>query len=277
MKIEFQSTDAFSIDEIVAAMNRCFEGYIIPVHVDRPSLAQMLGVDTIDLTASLIGRAGGDTVALALVARRGWTCRLAAMAVAPNLRRLGVGHSLVNLLLTQACGRGDREFVLECIEQNPAGLRLYENAGFAKVRRLVGYVADAIEPASNQSIKEIDLAEVGSFVAIHCLQNLPWQISAQTIAAMSPPNKAFQLVDSIIAITDPNAETLTIRAIVTKPESRRRGSATRLIRALSALFPGRKWRIPAVCPEEIPEAFFAKLGFRRGEISQWQMRSDLTD
>ena len=49
----------------------------------------------------------------------------------------------------------------------------------------------------------------------------------------------------------------------------------RLLRALSARFPGKQWRFSIVIPEEIPEAFFSKLNFRKDRLSQIQMARTL--
>ncbi|MCU0564782.1 MAG: ribosomal protein S18-alanine N-acetyltransferase [Desulfobacterales bacterium] len=69
------------------------------------------------------------------------------VAVAPELRRRGIGGALVAEFLRQARGRGMRSAVLEVGAANAAALALYRAAGFetAGVRR--GYYAGGREDA----------------------------------------------------------------------------------------------------------------------------------
>jgi predicted GNAT family acetyltransferase len=62
--------------------------------------------------------------------------------------------------------------------------------------------------------------------------------------------------------------------IVVKPESRGQGQASRLVRALMFQFPGKKWNVAAVCPEELG-GLFERMGFARESLSQLQMEASL--
>ena len=74
-------------------MTRSFEGYIVPVHITDAILHTMIRRDGIDLTASRILTNGDEHIGVAFIARRGWTCRLAAFGITSNARSSGVGTS----------------------------------------------------------------------------------------------------------------------------------------------------------------------------------------
>jgi len=272
--LDFTEADTLPLEDLATVINACFEGYIVPVKLDRAQLLHMIRVESLDLTASIVARSKTETVAVALIGRRGWTCRLSLMAVHPRFRGQGRGRVLLENVLQSARGRGDRHCVLECIEQNAPALRLYETAGFDRARRLLGYAPGSIAPTA-AGLEEIDPVEVSGAVRQWGVSDLPCQISAPTLASLARPNRAFRLGPALALISNPELETIAIRSVVTDPIARRCGHASRLLRAISAAFPGRKWRVPAVCPEEVPEAFFMKLGLLRDAISQFQMRRAL--
>jgi ribosomal protein S18 acetylase RimI-like enzyme len=269
--LEFQTALALPLPELAELFTRCFTGYVVPVHLDYPSLVGMLRVDSVDLAASVIVRSSGRAVGFALVARRGWSSRLAAMAIDPDFRGRKIGSALVAELLRQARQRGDRQCLLEAIEQNPPAIRLYQSAGFQTIRRLVGYRPAVIEGVADPALEEADPAEVGALVAQAGLENLPWQIAPQTLAALTPPHQAFRLGPAAALLTDPSAPTITVRSLIVERESRRKNWGTRLVRALAAKFPGKQFRFSALVPEEVSPAFFQRLGFQQDALSQLQM------
>lgn len=274
MPIEYRSVDAFE-PGLAAILNQCFEGYLFPVHFDHLTIAKMIRVDSVDLSASIIARQEGRAIGVALVARRGWNCRLAAMAIAPNSRGQRVGTGLTDFLIRSARERGDRSFVLEVIEQNAPAVRLYQAAGFTPVRRLFGYSADSLAAREETAVEEIDPVEAAKAVSWWGVGNLPWQISPSALTALGPPHQAFRLGPAAAVVSGPAAGSITICALVVESGARRQGWAGRMLRALGARFPGKKWRFPILIPEEIPEAFFTRLDFRKESLTQIQMTRPL--
>jgi ribosomal protein S18 acetylase RimI-like enzyme len=73
-----------------------------------------------------------------MIARRGWTSRLAAMGITSNARSSGVGTWAMEQLIEEAKARGEKEMVLEVIEQNTAGVKLYEKSRLSKIQAVGG-------------------------------------------------------------------------------------------------------------------------------------------
>jgi ribosomal protein S18 acetylase RimI-like enzyme len=221
-------------------------------------------------------RRDGQAVGIALIARRGWTVRLAAMALVPEARGAGLGRWLLERTIEEAQVRGQRAMVLEVIEQNEPALRLYRTSGFRAMRRLVGYVAappheggEGAGPGPDP-LQEIDVREFARRVSAHGLRDLPWQISGESLAHLGPPNVAYRLEEAFALLSDPEGSQVAVRGLLVAPRARRQGRATRLLQVLLARHPGKTWRVPALCPEEATGPF-EKLGFERISLSQRQM------
>lgn len=69
------------------------------------------------------------------------------LAVAPDLRREGVGARLLDAALAWAGSRGARETFLEVRESNVSAITLYEREGFRAVGRRSDYYQDPVEDA----------------------------------------------------------------------------------------------------------------------------------
>jgi ribosomal protein S18 acetylase RimI-like enzyme len=236
-----------------------------------PSLAEMLRRDGTDLAASRILLADGQPAGFALVARRGWISRLAAMGIVEALRGQGAGNYLFAQLLREARERGDHGMVLEVIEQNTRAVRLYERHGFRKIRRLVGLSLTNPISICSARPQELDIRIVANAVTRHGLPDLPWQLAGESLATLTPPARAYQLDAACAMITDPTQKQISVRALLVEPPARRQGQARRLIQALLACHPDHNWQVPPIFPEEMVGPF-EKLGFMRDPISQWQMK-----
>lgn len=238
MEIDYCAVDTFDLDPLAEMLNRCFAGYLFPVHLDRRTLLRVNREDSVGLTASVATGHADETIGVALVARRGWNCPLAATSIDPHFCGQQVGTSLIEFLLRAARARCDRFFILEVIEQTAPALRRYQAAGFAPVRRLVGYRADAIEAKEDTALEEIDPVEAALAVSRWGVENLPWQISPHALTALGPPHRAFRLGPASARMSDPAAEKVNLCSRLVESAARWQGWAERLLRALSARFPG---------------------------------------
>lgn len=264
----------FNAAELAQFITSCFEGYIVPFVLDAPGFENRFRPEGLDTQASLLVQDGDDPAALCLIARRGWTARVAAMAVAPNHRRTGVGKRLMEKVIEEAKERGDKRLVLEVIEQNPAAISLYQAVGMNITRRLVGYkrVGGDAQPEPLDSIDP--LAFTRRMIA-ECDLDLPWDFLPETLNSKAPPSEALALENSAFAlVTEAPARTIVWSLFVNR-DKRGQGYGSRLVRALSAKFGGKDLVTPVALPDTVAPQFFTKLGFVSPEISQFEMEIKL--
>ena len=65
-----------------------------------------------------------------------------------------------------------------------------------------------------------------------------------------------------------------LRGLFVGGGARKQGQAARMVRSLAALYPGRKWVVPQLCPEEYG-GFFEQMGLQRAPLHQVQMLCEL--
>lgn len=282
MNLEFPSMVDYGLERAAEVLSRAFEDYFVRIPFSAGALLNAARTDSVDLGSSRVFVRDGAAVGGALIARRGWTCRLAGMAITPEARRTGVGRAAVVHLLAEAKARGDRKMVLEVIEQNTAAVELYRATGFQTIRRLIGFAGAPIDvPTRTEALIQVDPREVAAAVTRYSLPDLPWQLSGETIAQLTPPSVAYRLDGAWIALTDPSQPIVTIRALVAERDAlgdgtlpcREREAA--LLRAVMAKYSGRdEWRLSAVWPEELADVL-APAGLPRTPLTQWQMQREV--
>jgi ribosomal-protein-alanine N-acetyltransferase len=89
----------------------------------------------------LLASAGRDPAGFILCIPGGEGLDVAAIAVAPDRRRGGLGRRLLDAALGVAKEQGAAELVLEVAADNPAALALYRSAGFQQIGHRAGYYA----------------------------------------------------------------------------------------------------------------------------------------
>jgi ribosomal protein S18 acetylase RimI-like enzyme len=264
--------------QAAAAMEHCFEGYLVPVRPTPESWERRFRGEHLDPWASRVYERDGKPVAVLFITRRGWTSRVGGMAVAKDARARGLGRRVMQDAVADARARGDRALLLEVIEQNTPAVRLYRSLGFRMVRRLVGFRRDpqAVE-GEVDALREIDPLEFAREAHREAESDLPWMLSPETLMAATAPARAYTLEDRVYAlVANPDAETLTLTALVVPRAHRRGGWGARMLRALAAAFPGRPWQVIAIIPENLAPGFFEHAGWERQGISQLEMRLDLS-
>ena len=268
----------YPISDLVSVLNRGFENYFIPIQFTNSMFLNMLHKDGIDLAASRVLLAEGQRCGIALIAprRARRISRLAAMGIAKETRGIGAGSWFMKELIDEACERGDRELVLEVIEQNEPAVRLYQKYGFECLRRLVGYTRKGTgeEGSKKGDLQEIDLREMSRLISQYGLSDLPWQLSGESIAQMIPPVHAYRKGQTYIVLSNPEAEHVVIWSLLVEPEARGRGLAVEMLKQVMANYVGKMWHIPALCPEEVGNVF-ERASFEKEKLSQWQMKLSL--
>ena len=284
MNFDSKSASDYPIPDLVKFLNQGFENYFVPIQFNVSQFLTMIRKDGIDLTSSRVLLADGNPSGIALIARRGWTSRLSAMGISSDMRGKGAGTWFMNELVREACERGDREMVLEVIEQNEPAVALYKRSGFEIVRRLVGFErspkssrSTPVEPTSDSKsgdfalLEEIDLRTVGSLISHYGLPDLPWQLSGESIAQMTPPARAYKNGPAYIVISNPEAEHVAVWSVLVEPDARGKKLGVEMLRNVIAHHTGKTWHVPAIFPEECTK-LFERAGFEKEDLSQWQMK-----
>src|SRR5512140_1862226 len=118
MTIELRSLLDHGLQESVDLINLGFSDYFVHIELTLPMFLNMARVESIDLGVSRIICQDTVAVGVALIARRGWTSRLATMCIALGARGRRVGRAAMEMLLEEVSARGDRSMVLEVIQNN---------------------------------------------------------------------------------------------------------------------------------------------------------------
>jgi len=271
MKQEIKPASDYPMPDLVKFLNLSFENYLVPIQFNLIQFLTMVRKDSIDLAASRVLLSDKRPSGLALIARRGWSSRLAAMGIAREIRGRGISTTFMNELIREARERNDREMALEVIEQNEPAVRLYQRCRFQIVRRLIGSMRENATEGKPGDLEEIDLRQAGRLVSQHGSPDLPWQLSGETIAHMNPPARAYKKGQAYAVISNPAAEHVYIYMLLVEQDARGHGLGADLLKSMIANYPDKTWHVPAVFPEEFGKVF-ERAGFEREELSQWQMR-----
>jgi ribosomal protein S18 acetylase RimI-like enzyme len=265
--------------QVADALTKSFEGYVMPVNVTAEGYEHRFRPEHVDPFASYVHFREIRPVAVVLVARRGWTSRIAAMAVAPEARGRGLGKLIMQDAIDEAVVRGDRSVLLEVFEHNTAAVKLYEGLGFRPVRRLVGYhhVPGGATPEVTDTLYELDPLEFARVVAREGESGLPWMLAAETLSGAVSPARAFHLDHRAYAlIGDPETNVITLVAFVVPHGYRRNGWGARLMQALFARYPDKVWSIPQIVPEKLAPKFFVRCGWTLMDTNQLEMVLDVS-
>jgi ribosomal protein S18 acetylase RimI-like enzyme len=265
--------------QVADSLTKSFEGYVMPVNVTAQGYERRFRPEHVDPFASYVHFQESGPVAVILVARRGWSSRIAAMAVAPGVRGRGLGKLIMQDAIVKAVERGDRSVLLEVFEHNTPAVNLYEGLGFRPVRRLVGYQRDPgrAAPEVTDTLHELDPLDFARVVAREGEPGLPWMLAAETLSGAVAPARALHLDHRAYAlIGDPVANVIPLVALVVPHAHRRTGWGTRLMQALFADYPDKTWSIPQLVPEEFAPTFFARCGWKLMETNQLEMVLNLS-
>src|SRR6266508_2639444 len=261
----------YPLPDLVNYLNRGFEDYFVPIQFNTAAFLNMLRKDGIDLTVSRVLTVEGQPSGMALIARRGWTSRLAAMGIAKESRGKNAGSWFMDQLIHEAQQRGDHEMVLEVIEHNEPAVKLYRKSGFQNIRRLIGLIRNNAKESGRSELHEVDLREMGKLISQYGLSDLPWQLSGENIAQMNPPSRAYCKGQAYVVVSNLDAEHVVIWSLLVEPEARGYGKGIDILKNVIANHADKTWHVPAILPEELGK-FFQRVNFEREELSQWQMK-----
>jgi len=262
-------------EEVATAVNRGFEGYFVPLVFTAQAYERRFRGEHLDPYASRVYSHDGSPAGALLIARRGWTSRVAAMGIAPEFRGQGVGRRILEEAIAEARARGDWAMLLEVLVQNAPAVALYTGLGFRTRRRLAGYRWDPVEIEPTGPLDEIDPKDFARLAVREGEPDLPWTLQPETFAAATSPIRAWRLGEARALTGDPTAEKLALHALVVPRAHRRQGWGTRMLHALAAAHPGRTWWLSPSLPEDLAPEFFSGPGWEKLGLEQFEMRLEM--
>jgi GNAT superfamily N-acetyltransferase len=271
MSLDVKPASDYPLPDLTQLLNLSFENYLVPITFNLSQFLTMIRKDSMDLSSSRVLLADEQPAGIALIARRGWTSRLAAMGIVQGRRGRGTGSWFMSKLIQEARERNDHAMVLEVIEQNEYAVRLYQKCGFQSVRRLIGLIRKDAKEKNETPLTEIDLREAGSLISQYGLSDLPWQLAGETIAHMNPPACAYRNGPALIVTSNPRVEHVVIWSLLVEPQARGQHLGVEMLKSVIAKHPGKTWHVPAIFPEEFVK-IFERAGFEQEELTQWQMK-----
>lgn len=283
--MESRSLSGFSFAQIADLFNKGFEDYIgNPVNLTAEAVAEYIPQNYLSLEHSHAFYSPdnpNEPIGFAIIAIRPdkpTESRLGAMGIFKAARGKGVGAKALKIVFDAEKARGTEIVGFECIKQNTPAVKLYTNAGCVITRELFGwqYTPKEGEFATDPELKTCSFDEVDVLVKTHGAADLPWQTWG--FSKSPDTHKAFRLGDAYCVVTDPEdkeKDTVKLSCLIVDPQSRRKGEATRLVKAMMAQFPGKKWMATPIFPKEYGDGLAAKLGLEETHLTQYQLEIKL--
>lgn len=270
MNVQYRTLIDIPLSQTADVLTQGFADYVVPVNITRSALIDMIRRQGVDLSASYMICDEEHCVGAALIGRRGWFSRLAAISIIPEYRGKGIGSYILKQLIEDARKRQDRSLWLEVIDKNEMGVQFYNQLGFSKTRNLFSYTKEAKMSHQGLTLQEASLTFLSHLVFQHGLKHLPWQIAAETLANSNAPLKTYTFDSAYIVLSEREEKEVTVHSVLVLPEVRGQGKGRQILELAMQQFQGRTWNIPALCPEEVG-GFFEKMGFKKQELAQLQM------
>jgi GNAT superfamily N-acetyltransferase len=264
----------FDLSTLVTLSNASFADYFFPVQFTETSFLTNLTLNSVSWDLSRVLVEDEVPFGFILIARRGWSSRVAGMGLLAAHRNRGLGSQALEQIISEACERGDQHLELEVITENKAAVHLYEKFGFLVLQDLFSFQRPAGGAGLKGPIEIVDIRTVAHLIAAAGDADLPWQLSAETISMYSPPTRAYHLAGAYAAITDPEQQSITLMSLIVEPDKRGEGRARALLQSVLTNHNRQSFRIPALCPAAF-ESLLKSVGFQRGSLGQYHMRLDL--
>ena len=298
------SAEAVDAQALREAFNAAFADYLIgPMTVAAEGWPVLLARQGVQLAASRVVTDGtGQVLAFALVAplkeRAGRSrasmspaggglgsadpgglirhrTRLATMGARPDARGAGHAPRLLDTVIGEARARGDRTIELEVFARNARALALYRSRGFEPVAELHGYTRRPGEPAAaaTDRIDEGGQADAVAWLEGCGVEGLPFQIGAQSIAAVATPVKAWRCAGAQMVFSDADPTRIAVLSLV-DADARQHGSR-QLARVLAAHYPQAVLRMPQLLRLDRGGDALAAEGWTREPLHQLLLRRPL--
>lgn len=138
----FSNALGYTQMQLAEMFNASFSGYFFPATLTAEMSADFWRIYQIDATSCVVMHDEQDAfVGMARVGVRGSRGWCGGFGIVPEFRGTGVSKLLAAQMVQVARERGLTTLQLEVLTQNVRAIKLYEGAGFASTRRLIGIEA----------------------------------------------------------------------------------------------------------------------------------------
>jgi ribosomal protein S18 acetylase RimI-like enzyme len=274
-----------SLERIVEAFNRSFEGYLVPMVHTSDSLRSLITVNDVSLAHSFVAMdADGTPMGVVLMAVRGSRGWIGGMGLAPAWRGRGQAAPLMQAAITEALSLGLAAVGLEVLAQNAPARRLYTRLGFADVRSLAVFTGPLTDTAGPTDlpvpVRVIPVERaLADFAALHQVPS-PWQRDLSALEHMAPTLSASALLDgqtvraSLISMSSTLGFSIMDFGSRAATTDARHDDALALIRALVSPVPDAPVRAINVPPGDTLGDALKTLGCPTPHM-QWEMTLEL--
>jgi ribosomal protein S18 acetylase RimI-like enzyme len=184
MKIIFKKLAECTIQDIISAWNRGFEGYFVQIDMNPELFFNRLVNEGLSLMHSIVAFEGEEPVAIVLngfrVVDGKKTAWNGGTGIETSYRGSGVSKQLMEEILKIYSEERVEIATLEAIKENERAIRLYEKFGYVRTDTLV-YASGILDiknivPLSTKSLRPEQLPTLPFYKA-----NVPWQCQWQSV------------------------------------------------------------------------------------------------
>ena len=238
---EIRDATQCSFEQLRTAMQDAFSDYAIPLQLNAEAFDQMMRQRGLDRSKSRIAVEGGNVVAIWLVSVRTSKAYLISSGTIPSCRSRGISRALAEDCLNGLRKEVVQSFQTEVLRDNKTAAGLYTSLGMTKTRSLDCYLISVQEaPTRTQpTFSSMTWSDIASSVEMLRDWAPSWQNSDPSLDAIS---------EQLVCLTRDDGAGLTayavcglrsgnIHQLAVRPDLRRNGLGTDLVRALQHRLP----------------------------------------
>jgi ribosomal protein S18 acetylase RimI-like enzyme len=254
---------AADFDSVHAAFNEAFSDYLVPLTLTREQLAELLRRRGWAPETSVAAFEGERIAAFTLNGVEGDRAYDTGTGVVPSHRRRGLARQMMerSFELLRDC----RTCVLEVLEQNHNAVALYRGLGFTETRRFQCWRFDG-EPQAPVSLSACEPVSLWWDV------QPSWQNSTASMQRAGDRHVVLGDENGYAIVFPSNGD---LPQLAVKPEARRRGIGTRLLREAAAVA-GKPLRILNIDDRDAGIAAFLEAAGATRTVRQLEMERNLS-
>lgn len=228
---------AADFDAVFEAFNDAFSDYVVPFHLQREQLAELLRRRGWAPEASVAAFDDGRMVAFTLNGLEDDRGYDSGTGVVPTHRRQGLARELMQRSADILRDRGCSSYVLEVIETNVNAVELYRSLGFRETRGLQCWRYEAHRHPDSHADSQ---AHSGAAVSLEAFEpvSLLWDVLPSW---QNSPTSLRRATDELLTLGDADGYVIVCPAtgdvpqLAVRRESRRRGIGTRVLHAAGSI------------------------------------------